>query len=321
MPDRTPSLFVEDVTKSFGPIPALRGVSFAAAPGEVLAVLGPNGAGKTTVVNILSTLLRPDSGWAVVAGHDVVADAAGVRRSIMLTGQYAALDDALTGFENLVLFARLLGLPRRAARARARELIAEFDLDDAADRAVGRYSGGMRRRIDIACGLVVPPQVVFLDEPTTGLDPRSRQRVWDLVSGFKARGITTLLTTQYLEEADHLADRIVVVDRGVVVADDTAARLKDRVGGSVCEVVPVRPRDVPEIADVVGIFAPAGTVEIGTDRVSIPALDGAGTLARVAAAIDARHLRIADIALRRPSLDEVFLALTGTGSAPLEVAA
>lgn len=321
MPDRTQSLLVEDVTKSFGPVEALRGVSFTAAPGEVLGVLGPNGAGKTTVVNILATLLRPDSGRAVVAGHDVVADAAGVRRSIMLTGQYAALDDALTGFENLVLFGRLLGMRRREARARARELIAEFDLDDAADRSVGRYSGGMRRRIDIACGLVVPPQVVFLDEPTTGLDPRSRQRVWDLVAGFEARGITTLLTTQYLEEADLLADRIVVVDHGVVVADDTPARLKQRTGGSFCEVVPVHPGDVAEIAAVVGFFAPAGTVVVGSDRVSIPACDGAGTLARVAAAVDARDIEVADIALRRPSLDEVFLALTGSGSPRLEVAA
>lgn len=320
MPDRTQSLLVEDVTKSFGPVEALRGVSFAAAPGEVLGVLGPNGAGKTTVVNILATLLRPDSGRAVVAGHDVVTDAAGVRRSIMLTGQYAALDDSLTGFENLVLFARLLGMRRRAARARARELIAEFDLDDAADRPVGRYSGGMRRRIDIACGLVVPPQVVFLDEPTTGLDPRSRQRVWDLVAGFKAQGITTLLTTQYLEEADLLADRIVVVDRGVVVADDTAVRLKDRVGGSFCEVVPLRPGDVTEIADVVRTLT-YGAVEIGADRIAVPAPDGAGTLARVAAAVAARGIEIADIALRRPSLDEVFLALTGSETAPLEVAA
>ncbi|MFZ2526666.1 MAG: ATP-binding cassette domain-containing protein, partial [Rhodococcus sp. (in: high G+C Gram-positive bacteria)] len=269
MPYRTQALHVEDVTKCFGEVEALRGVSFTAAPGEVLAVLGPNGAGKTTVVNILATLLRPDSGWALVDGHDVVADAAGVRRSIMLTGQYAALDDALTGFENLVLFARLLGMRRRTARVRAAELIAEFDLDDAAGRPVGRYSGGMRRRIDIACGLVVPPRVVFLDEPTTGLDPRSRQQVWDLIAGFKSRGITTVLTTQYLEEADLLADRIVVVDRGVVVADDTAARLKDRVGGSVCEVVPAHRKHLPEIASVLGSFVATGTIEIGIDRVAV----------------------------------------------------
>ncbi|MFE3028667.1 ATP-binding cassette domain-containing protein, partial [Nocardia tengchongensis] len=175
----------------------MRGVTFKAAPGEVLGILGPNGAGKTTMVNILSTLIAPDAGRALVAGHDVVADAADVRRSIMLTGQFAALDDALSGYENLVMFGRLMGLRKRAARARADELVEEFDLTQAAGRRVGTYSGGMRRRIDIACGLVVRPEVVFLDEPTTGLDPRSRQGVWDLVGGFRKHGITTLLTTQY----------------------------------------------------------------------------------------------------------------------------
>ncbi|QSE71201.1 ATP-binding cassette domain-containing protein [Rhodococcus sp. PSBB049] len=310
MSPSTPAVLVDAVTKSFGPVPALCGVSFTAEAGEVLGVLGPNGAGKTTTVNILSTLLRPDSGRAVVAGHDVVADAAGVRRTVMLTGQYAALDDMLTGFENLVLFARLLGLRRRAARARARELLAEFDLEDAADRRVGKYSGGMRRRIDIACGLVVPPQVVFLDEPTTGLDPRSRQRVWDLIAGFKSQGVTTLLTTQYLEEADLLADRIVVIDRGTVVAEGTPAQLKQRVGATFCEVVPVRVADVPAVAHVLGRFAPAAAIEVAADRVTIPAPHGAGTLAQVATAVAAHGVAVSDIALRRPSLDEVFLALT-----------
>ena len=194
-----PAVLVEGIEKSFGATRALNGVSFEAHRGEVLGVLGPNGAGKTTAVNVLSTLIRPDRGRAVVAGHDVVADAAAVRGAIMLTGQYAALDESLTGNENLVMFGRLLGLRKRAARARASELLAEFALEHAADRRVGTYSGGMRRRIDIACGLVVRPEVVFLDEPTTGLDPRSRQGVWDLVASLKQMGITTLLTTQYLE--------------------------------------------------------------------------------------------------------------------------
>jgi len=213
---------VSGIGKSFGSVVALRDVSFEVDRGEVVALLGPNGAGKTTMVDILSTLTRPDHGRAVVAGHDVVSDPAGVRRAIMLTGQQVALDDMLTGRENLVMFGRLYGLGRSAARARAEVLLREFDLTDAASRRVSTYSGGMRRRIDIACGLVVRPEVVFLDEPTTGLDPRSRQNIWDLVGQFKTAGIATLLTTQYLEEADALSDRIVVIDHGTVIAEGTA---------------------------------------------------------------------------------------------------
>ncbi|WP_280320276.1 ATP-binding cassette domain-containing protein [Nocardia wallacei] len=307
-------VLVEGIEKSFGPVAALRGIHFEAAPGEVLGVLGPNGAGKTTTVNILSTLIAPDRGRALVAGHDVVADPAAVRRSVMLTGQFAALDDMLTGAENLVLFGRLLGLRKRAARARAAELLAEFDLTAAADRKVGTYSGGMRRRIDIACGLVVRPDVVFLDEPTTGLDPRSRQGVWDLVGGFRNEGITTLLTTQYLEEADALCDRIIVIDHGAVIAEGTADELKSRTGGSYCEVVPLDLNDLQAIATALGTLLPDTdrTVLSGdSDRITIPAPDGHKTLAEALRRLDGAGVELVDIALRRPSLDDVFLQLTG----------
>lgn len=280
----------------------------------MLGILGPNGAGKTTMVNILSTLIAPDKGRAMVAGHDVVADPAAVRKSIMLTGQFAALDDMLSGYENLVLFGRLMGLRKGAAKARADELLTEFDLVGAASRRVGTYSGGMRRRIDIACGLVVRPDVVFLDEPTTGLDPRSRQGVWDLVSSFKKNGITTLLTTQYLEEADALCDRIIVIDHGVVIAQGTADELKSRTGGSYCEVVPLDLKDVPAIVAALGSLLPEETrtaLTPDSDRIAIPAVDGAKTLAEALRRLDGAGIELVDIALRRPSLDDVFLQLTG----------
>ncbi|MGW4328959.1 ATP-binding cassette domain-containing protein [Nocardia sp. CY41] len=305
---------VEGIEKSFGVVKALRGVDFAAEPGEVLGILGPNGAGKTTTVNVLSTLIRPDRGRATVAGHDVVAEPAAVRRSIMLTGQYAALDDMLSGYENLVMFGRLMGLRKRAARARADELLAEFDLERAAARKVGTYSGGMRRRIDIACGLVVRPDVVFLDEPTTGLDPRSRQGVWDLVSGFKKAGITTLLTTQYLEEADALSDRIIVIDHGKVIAEGTADELKARTGGSYCEVVPLNLKDLPAIAAALGSLLPRENRDAlgpDSDRIAIPAPDGSKTLLEALRRLDSAGVDLVDVALRRPSLDDVFLQLTG----------
>ncbi|MFJ2838382.1 MULTISPECIES: ATP-binding cassette domain-containing protein [Nocardia] len=310
----TGGVVVEGIEKSFGDVHALRGVDFVAAPGEVLGILGPNGAGKTTMVNVLSTLITPDRGRAVVAGHDVVTDPAAVRKSIMLTGQYAALDDMLSGYENLVLFGRLMGLRKPAARARAKELIAEFDLERAANRRVGTYSGGMRRRIDIACGLVVRPDVVFLDEPTTGLDPRSRQGVWDLVRSFKNAGITTLLTTQYLEEADALSDQIIVIDHGVVIASGTADELKHRTGGSYCEVVPLDLEEMPAIVAALGSLLPAENLAALTpesDRITIPAPDGAKTLAEALRRLDDASVELVDIALRRPSLDDVFLQLTG----------
>ncbi|TQF68818.1 ATP-binding cassette domain-containing protein [Rhodococcus spelaei] len=312
MPSPHPAVLVEGIRKSFGDVNALRGVSFEVPRGTVLGILGPNGAGKTTTVNVLSTLLRPDSGRALVAGHDVVTQSADVRRSIMMTGQYAALDESLTARENLILFGRLMGLNRQSAKARAEQLLRQFDLVYAADRKVRGFSGGMRRRVDIACGLVTRPEVVFLDEPTTGLDPRSRQSVWSLVSSLKAEGITILLTTQYLEEADVLSDNIVVIDKGTVIAEGTADQLKERTGGSYCEVVPLRLADLPRVFAVLTSLVPPEYVsETGHDRLSIPAQYGAQTLAEVLRRLDISRIPLADIALRRPSLDDVFLALTG----------
>ncbi|MBL1075298.1 ATP-binding cassette domain-containing protein [Nocardia sp. 2] len=310
-----PAVYVEDVRKSFGDVHALNGVSFTASRGQVLGILGPNGAGKTTTVKILSTLLRPDSGVARVAGHDVRKDPAAVRRSIMMTGQYAALDENLSGRENLELFGRLMGLPRKAARKRADTLLEEFDLTAAGRRAVAHYSGGMRRRVDIACGLVVRPEVVFLDEPTTGLDPRSRQGVWDLVNALKRQDITVLLTTQYLEEADVLSDNIIVIDKGTVIAEGTADALKEKTGGSFCEIVPLDPAQVHRVADALGdLVPPAVRAELAGDRVSIPAPEGAATLSEALRRLDVAGVQLADIGLRRPSLDDVFLSLTGHGS-------
>ncbi len=308
------AVVVEDLKKSFGSVAALRGISFEVGRGEVLGLLGPNGAGKTTTVDILSTLSTPDSGRALVAGHDVRADPGAVRRSIMLTGQQVALDDMLTGRQNLVMFGRLQGLKKADAKIRAAELLERFDLVDAADRSVKHYSGGMRRRIDIACGLVVRPEVVFLDEPTTGLDPRSRLAIWDLVSDFKSEGITTLLTTQYLEEADSLSDRIIVIDRGAIIAEGTADELKERIGGTYCEIVPRDMTDVPAVAAALGDLLPEqnrAALTDASDRVSMPAPDGANTLIAALNLVSGAGIELQDIALRRPSLDEVFLRLTG----------
>ncbi|RDI64620.1 daunorubicin/doxorubicin resistance ABC transporter ATP-binding protein DrrA [Nocardia pseudobrasiliensis] len=308
-----PAVSVSEVRKSFGDVHALQGISFTAERASVLGILGPNGAGKTTTVKILSTLLRPDSGTAVVAGHDVAKDPAGVRRSIMMTGQYAALDENLSGRENLELFGRLMGLTKKAARNRADALLEQFDLVSAGKRAVRHYSGGMRRRVDIACGLVVRPEVVFLDEPTTGLDPRSRQGVWDLVTALKEQGITVLLTTQYLEEADVLSDNIIVIDKGTVIAEGTADELKEKTGGSYCEVVPLDPTKLLTAVYALGDLVPAGVrADLdGADRVSIPAPAGAATLAEALRRLDSAGVKLADIALRRPSLDDVFLSITG----------
>ncbi|MEW5809833.1 MAG: ATP-binding cassette domain-containing protein [Actinomycetota bacterium] len=308
------AVVVAGIRKSFGSVQALRDVSFEVGRGEVLGLLGPNGAGKTTTVNILSTLITPDSGRALIAGHDVVADPAGVRRSLMLTGQYAALDDMLTGRENLLMFGRLQGLKKKVAKERAVELLEQFDLVEAGDRPVSTYSGGMKRRIDIACGLVVRPEVVFLDEPTTGLDPRSRQAIWELVTDFKEAGIATLLTTQYLEEADLLSDRIIVIDKGTVIAEGTADQLKERTGGTYCEIVPRHIRDLPEVVRVLGPLLPQANraaLSEGSDRISMPAPEGPRTLMAALTKLSEAEIELMDIALRRPSLDEVFLALTG----------
>jgi ABC-2 type transport system ATP-binding protein len=307
------AVIVDGIHKSFGEVHALRGVSFTAERGTVLGILGPNGAGKTTAVKVMSTLLRPDSGTAIVAGHDVTSDPQAVRRAIMMTGQYAALDENLSGRENIELFARLMGMDKRGARRRSAELLEQFDLAVPGKRPVRTYSGGMRRRIDLACGLVVRPEVVFLDEPSTGLDPRSRQGVWSLVAALKEQGITVLLTTQYLEEADVLSDNIIVIDHGTVIAEGTADQLKARTGASYCEVVPLDPQQLLVVASALGDLVPADALaEIdGSDRLSIPAPDGAATLAEALRRLDNAKVELADIALRRPSLDDVFLTLTG----------
>ncbi|GGL51467.1 ATP-binding cassette domain-containing protein [Planomonospora parontospora] len=299
---------VEGLRKVFGEKTALEEVSFTVEPGAVVGLLGPNGAGKTTVVNCLSTLLPLDGGRASVAGHDVARDPAGVRASLALTGQFAAVDDVLTGRQNLVLFGRLLKLDRRAAAARAGELLTAFGLDAAADQRVASYSGGMRRRLDLAASLVVKRPVVVLDEPTTGLDPAGRREMWDVVTGLREEGVTLLLTTQYLEEADRLADRIVLVDDGRVVAEGTPAELKKRVGGQVCEVV-AEPREqvLRTLRErLEGVEESGGTVTV---RGAAP-----DTLADVVAALREAGIEADDIRLRRPTLDEVFFALTGRRS-------
>jgi ABC-2 type transport system ATP-binding protein len=310
MPTSEKTVIVSGVSKSFGDVAALRDISFEVSRGEVLGLLGPNGAGKTTMVDVLSTLTRPDRGHARVAGHDVVSHPARVRRSIMLTGQQVAVDNLLTGHQNLMLFGQLQGLTRAAARARAAELIREFDLEDAANRRVETYSGGMRRRIDIACGLVVHPEVAFLDEPTAGLDPLSRQSIWDLVGRFKAAGVTTLLTTQYLQEADALSDRIIVIDRGVVIAEGTAEQLKEHTGCGYCEIVPKDPKELSTIAEALGSLLPYEKPTLTSDRIAIPAPDGANTLMEALRRLDVANIGVADVALRRPTLDDVFIALT-----------
>jgi ABC-2 type transport system ATP-binding protein len=299
------------VAKTFdGAIHALRDVSFSVPTGSVCGLLGHNGAGKTTVIKILSTLLRPTSGHAVVAGYDVVRDPDRVRESIGTTGQITALDWELTGRENLVLFGRLRGMRRKDARLRADVLIDQFDMEDAADRRVITYSTGMMRRIDIAAALVVSPKVLFLDEPTTGLDPRSRRAVWDTVASLSAQGATVLLTTQYLEEADALSDSIVVIDHGRVVANGTAEELKRRVGFSYCTVSPVNPADLSAIWAAVADLKDAQS-DGESNTVSVPAPDGVVTFAEVFRRVDQIGVELADISLRKPSLDEVFMHLTG----------
>jgi len=312
MPDA--AIECHDLAKSFGnDSQALQGVSFAVVRASVCALLGHNGAGKTTTINILSTLVRPSAGSAFVAGFDVARQAAQVRASIGVTGQYAALDELLTGRENLLLFAQLRGLRQRAAKQRADELIQRFDMGHAADRRVSTYSGGMRRRIDIAVALVVPPRVLFLDEPTTGLDPRSRRDVWDLVASLRRQDVTVLLTTQYLEEADVLSDSIVVLDSGRIAASGTADELKCRVGVSYCQVTPADPVHLPVIATALADFAISdceAMIDHQAAAVSVPAPDGVVTFGEVFRRLDGLGIELADISLRRPSLDEAFLRLT-----------
>jgi ABC-2 type transport system ATP-binding protein len=311
MVDR-PAIEAEALVKRFGPLTALAGVDLAVPAGTVLGLLGPNGAGKTTLVRILATLLQPDGGRAFVLGHDVMAHPSAVRRLIGLSGQYAALDGFLTGRENLRMVARLAGLDRRSARRRVDELLETVDLADAADRTVRTYSGGMRRRLDVAASLVAQPEVLVLDEPTTGLDPRGRAALWHLVERLTAQGMTVLLTTQYLEEADRLADTIVVLDQGNVIATGTAEQLKTSIGGDRLELRAAPGTDPTELAEAMaGLGSGPAVVDPQHDRVVIPVADGPAILRDVAARLAATTARISDLALRRPSLDDVFLTLTG----------
>ena len=308
-----PIIQAENVKKHFGPVKAVDGVDLAAQPATVLALLGPNGAGKTTMVRILTTLLSPDSGRATVAGYDVGREAEQLRNVIGLAGQYAAVDENLTGFENLEMVGRLYHLPAAEARKRAGEVLERFDLSDAADRTAKTYSGGMRRRLDLGASLVARPRVLFLDEPTTGLDPRSRLELWDVIRELVKDGTTLLLTTQYLEEADRLADTIAVIDVGRVIAEGTSDELKGRVGG---EVLALRVSDRSRVAQaagaVLGLGPGGGKADNHTGELTIPVgADGTAILTEAVRRLDAQGITLADIGLRRPTLDDVFLALTG----------
>ncbi|MGN6172406.1 MAG: ATP-binding cassette domain-containing protein [Streptosporangiaceae bacterium] len=308
-----PAILVEGLVKSFGEVRALRGIDLSVPRGTVLGVLGPNGAGKTTMVRILTTLLQPDGGRAWVEGRDVVREAAAVRRVIGLSGQSAAIQEELTGRENLEIVGRLYHLGKPRARSRATELLEQFGLSDAADRSAKTFSGGMQRRLDLAASLVGQPRVLFLDEPTTGLDPRSRLAMWDTIRSLAAGGTTLLLTTQYLDEADELADEIVVIDHGVVIAAGTAEELKSRVGGDVLEfTVPDRSR----IGDACATVAKIGDAEPhmdGETGVISVGVGGRGSEALIEAVrgLDAAGVETRGLMLRRPSLDDVFMALTG----------
>ncbi len=308
---RAVAVEAEGLVKTFpGGVKALVDVSLSVPEGTVLGLLGPNGAGKTTVVNVLTTLLRPDSGRAVVAGVDVLADPAQARRRIGLAGQFAAVDDMLTGTENLELVGRLHHLRPVESRRRARELLDRFDLADAAGRQAKTYSGGMRRRLDLAAALVSRPPVLFLDEPTTGLDPRSRIGLWGVIEELVREGTTLLLTTQYLEEADRLADRISVIDHGRVIAEGSSAELKSRLGAAVVEILLADEDEAVRVRDLVG--DDDATVE--GEAVRVPTTDGTKTLTEVVRALDSAGVSARGLATREPSLDDVFLALTGHAS-------
>ncbi|RKN04697.1 ATP-binding cassette domain-containing protein [Streptomyces radicis] len=315
MGTRGTAVLAEGLQKIYKDTKALDGFDLAVPEGTVCGLLGPNGAGKTTAVRILTTLLRADGGRATVAGYEVGRESAQVRARIGLTGQYSAVDDILTGRDNLVMFGRLYHLGKRRARERADELLDSFALTEAADRQVKTYSGGMRRRLDLAASIIVAPQVLFLDEPSTGLDPRNRNKVWDDVRQLVARGTTVLLTTQYLDEADQLASQIAVIEAGRVIADGTPDQLKTLIGGDQIGVVVQEARDIPDTVRVLASVTGAEPkVEPDLNRVSAPAVERVAILTSAVRALDEAGIAVEDIALRRPSLDEVFLRLTGNAS-------
>jgi ABC-2 type transport system ATP-binding protein len=310
-----PAVETTGLHKSYGDVEALRGIDLRVERGSVFGLLGPNGAGKTTAVRILTTLLRPDDGSARVAGFDVVRDAARVRERIGLAGQYAAVDENLTGFENLEMVGRLYHLGRRQSRDRARELLSDFDLTEAGGRLVRTYSGGMRRRLDLAAALVARPPVLFLDEPTTGLDIRSRIDLWDAIEALVSAGTTVLLTTQYLDEADRLADRIAVIDQGSVIAEGTPSALKAQVGGERLEIhLCDRGRGEEAVAALASIASDRPFVEDGSVRV--PVAERRGTIANAVRRLDDAGIAIDDISVSTPTLDDVFLTLTGHAAEP-----
>jgi len=311
-PHAQPAVVARGLVKRYKDVVALDGVDLTVPQGSVLGLLGPNGAGKTTTVRILATLLRPDAGSAEVAGVDVLGDPRAVRRRIGLSGQYAAVDEYLTGYENLEMIGRLYHLGKKRSRERARELLAQFRLEDAADRPSRTYSGGMRRRLDLAGALVASPPVIFLDEPTTGLDPRGRADMWVVIQTLVAAGTTLLLTTQYLEEADVLADEIVVIDHGKVIAQGTADQLKLQVGG---ERLELSVSDASTLARAAELLTPLGvghpTLDENRRTFLMPVTGGARTLTEALRLLDAEQIALDDVGLRRPTLDDVFLALTG----------
>jgi ABC-2 type transport system ATP-binding protein len=306
---RGPAIEAIGLQKRFGAVLALDDVSFAAERGTILGMLGPNGSGKSTTVRALTTLLRPDAGTGRVNGIDVLREPERARTQFGLAGQYASIDEMLSGRNNLILIGQLYQMTARNARRRADELLEHFDLVEAAGRVAGKYSGGMRRRLDLAASLMATPPVLFLDEPTTGLDPRSRLAIWDVVSGLANDGTTVLLTTQQLDEADRLADRIVVLDRGHVIADDTPTALKRSVGGEQIVVTLRHLDDLIPARDALGTLAPV--LDPATRELTMAAIDGGDTLTGVMRALAGREIELEDIAMRRPTLDEVFLELTG----------
>jgi ABC-2 type transport system ATP-binding protein len=306
----TDQIVAHDLVKTYGEVRALDGLSLSVPEGNVLGVLGPNGAGKTTAVRILTTLLQPDSGTGSVAGIDVLKNPTEVRRRMGVSGQYAAVDENLTGFENLDMVGRLYHLGVDRSRTRARELLEQFDLKESGDRVAKGYSGGMRRRLDLAGALVAQPRVLFLDEPTTGLDPRSRSDLWEVIAGLVQGGTTLLLTTQYLEEAEKLADNILVIDKGTAIAEGTADELKAKVGGERLQIVAY---DEADISTIVSVIADIGNEEpyVTGKEVCLPVATGPKALMEALRRLDEREIELHDVGLRRPTLDDVFLTLTG----------